>query len=147
MDVKTAYTGRMDSAMQTPVLIIDPAPLVAESIAAGLAARGFFPVVALTREAAQRVVHAKAVEILIAHGHIPGDETPFQFAQEAGDACPALAIVAVTSDAHSDHPFVPGRARVLAKPFGLDDLLTAIADARRIARGHLASVRSTTIEL
>ena len=141
-----AYTVGMESTMPIPVLIIDPAPLVAESIAAGLSARGFFPVVALTREAAQRVVHAKAVEILIAHGHIPGDETPFQFAQEAGNACPALAIVAVTSDAHADHPFVPGRARILAKPFGLDDLLTAIADARLIARGHRASARGEIVE-
>jgi DNA-binding response OmpR family regulator len=126
-----------------PLLVIDPAPWVAESIAAGLATRGFHPYVALTREAAQCVVQANAVDVLIAHGHIPGDATPFQFAFEASMACPHLAVVAVTSDAGLEHPFSPGRACVLEKPFGLAELLAAISEARKlVAAGHHTHVRS-----
>jgi DNA-binding response OmpR family regulator len=130
----------MEKHFPTAVLIMDPAPMVAESIAACLESRGYYPVVALSRDAAERVVRAHAVDVLIAHGHIAGDRTPFQFATEAGAACSRLAIVAVTSDANADHPFVPGRASVLAKPFGLDALLAAIVHAQKLAAIHAAAM-------
>jgi DNA-binding response OmpR family regulator len=123
----------MNSSVAPTVLIVDPEPLIVESIAMALATRGFRVLQAVTRGVALRIVSAESIHVLIAHGHLQGDSSPFQFADEAGASHPLMAIVAVTSDALSDHPFVPGRARILPKPFDLDGLLLAIGDAQSLA--------------
>ncbi|TCV92734.1 response regulator receiver domain-containing protein [Luteibacter rhizovicinus] len=124
----------MSEPSAATILIVDPEPLIVESIAVALAANGYRTLQAMSRGIAQRMVNHDHVHVLISHGHLHGDSTPFSFATEVSSAHPDMAIVAVTSDGHTDHAFVPERARILLKPFDLSELLIAIADARALAR-------------
>jgi DNA-binding response OmpR family regulator len=113
------------------VLVIDPTPLVAEAMAAALDSRGFAVVRAAIREDAESLVLGGHVDVLICHDHLPGDRHPCQFASEVALAWPQLAVVIVSSEAHDDAAFAPGRASLLQKPFDLQSLMAAIAEARR----------------
>jgi DNA-binding response OmpR family regulator len=119
----------MDKLDPPSVLVVDSEPLLVETVAAALSLEGFQVIKAWTCADARQYLLDCEIDVLIAHGHLPGDEGPFSFAVEASVNCPSLAIVAVTSDIQPGHPFPPGRASILVKPFGLGALLGAISQA------------------
>jgi DNA-binding response OmpR family regulator len=122
----------MDRLDPPSVLVVDSEPLLVETVAAALSLEGFRVIKAWTCTDARRYLLDDDVDVLVAHGHLPGDDGPFRFAAEASVNCPSLAIVAVTSEVESEHPFPPGRASILVKPFGLSELLAAIEQAEQL---------------
>jgi CheY-like chemotaxis protein len=114
------------------VLVLDAAPFVAEAMALALECRGYEVVHGTDRNEATSLVVAGALDVLVTHGHLPGDNSPCEFAIAASLMRPDLPIVVVTSDVHYDQPFTPSRASTLQKPFDVKGLLTAIADARAL---------------
>jgi DNA-binding NarL/FixJ family response regulator len=121
----------MDLPSHLRVLVIDPAPMVAEAIAAALDTYGLSVVRAAARKEAEDLILGDHIDVLICHGHLPGDLRPCQFAAEVAVARPLLAIVVVSAEVGIDATFAPGRASLLQKPFDLKTLLFAIAEARR----------------
>jgi hypothetical protein len=93
---------------------------------------------AVDRAEATRLVVSGEVDVLITHGHLPGDHSPCEYAVAASLRRPGLLIVVVTSGAIHDQPFSPTRARTLQKPFDVVDLLAAITDARSLVSEYSA---------
>jgi CheY-like chemotaxis protein len=124
----------MHNAQPLRALVLDAAPFVAEAMALALECRGYEVVHATDRSEAARLVVAGALDVLITHGHLPGDNSPREFAIAASLVRPDLPIVVVTSNLSHDQPFAPSRASTLQKPFDVDGLLDAIADARALLK-------------
>jgi DNA-binding NtrC family response regulator len=111
------------------VLVLESSLSVAEATVAALKSKGFLAIWAASRHEAEHILFDRKIDVLIVHGDLSDDDSPCQFAAEAAIAFPDIAIVLTSSDPDAARLALPTRAVVLAKPLGLERLLSSIDDA------------------
>jgi DNA-binding response OmpR family regulator len=116
--------------MATPtILVLDPHRELAEMAGEVLKARGFNVAVAERFEVALATIEdAASIRVAVCHATLPsdgGDEDVPILRELAHHR--HIALVVISSRPFEDVPGIPDRAVRLAKPFGANELLNAIA--------------------
>lgn len=113
-------------------LIVDRSWMIVESAALALESEGFSTLTATGAEEAHRLIaEHPSVTVLVAHIHVADDGESESLVMAAAERYPRLAIVLVSST-DLVAPFnAPVAAVVLMKPFGRDQLVEAVHEARR----------------
>ena len=113
-------------------LVVEDNLLVAEAIADGLVAIGYATVAtAGSVNAALDVVDREDIELAVIETDVRGDST-----EPVLNALDAKDVAHVVASSHGCNP-LPGHAPYLQKPFGFNQLKSAVDQAR-----HQASIRS-----
>lgn len=113
-------------------LVVEDNALVAEAIADGLTAIGYATVeTAGSVSAALYAVDKENIELAVIETDVRGDST-----EPVLNALDAKDVAHVVASSNGCNP-LPGHAPYLQKPFGLNQLKSAVDQAR-----HLASIRS-----
>ncbi|MEO7066968.1 MAG: response regulator [Rhodanobacter sp.] len=117
--------------VQPIVLVLDDDSAVLTALSDSLESQASFQLlVAQTYSAASKMIAINPVDIIVADVLLAGEATGIDFCNEAIGRYPNVALVLVSADMESHFKSYPLRAAWLRKPFGVAELLDAIADAR-----------------
>lgn len=110
------------------IVIVDDDDLVLESIDLLLSGTDQFHTIrALGSEGAiSHMAHARNVDVIVADVILRGDFNGIDVCRKAMEQCPDVAIVVITADTEVHRADIPARGVFLRKPFGGEQLLTAI---------------------
>jgi CheY-like chemotaxis protein len=113
-------------------LVVEDNALVAETIAEGLTAIGYASVETVSSvNAALDALNTENIDLAVVETDVRGHST-----ESVLDALDAKDVAHVVASSEGCNP-LPGHAPYLQKPFGFDQLKSAVDQAR-----HLASIRS-----
>jgi DNA-binding response OmpR family regulator len=120
------------SPVQPRVLVLDPSGAVAESAALALEAASYTVFKATTSGQARMLLAAcEDLEILVAHCDPQDGSEVGAFLLDACTQRPDMAVVALSTMVGSRWITLPDYAVRLEKPFGRDELLAAVDQARQ----------------
>ncbi|MGE5538325.1 MAG: ATP-binding protein [Gemmatimonas sp.] len=112
----------------TRILMVEDEPLVAGAVRAALADVGYAVIHATSGdEAVARLRDGVAVDVLFSDVVMPGSVSGVQLAHEARRLRPGLPVVLATG--YSEEAAKTAEVRVLAKPYKLETVITAIESA------------------
>lgn len=119
------------SPVQSRVLVLDPSGAVAESAALALEAAGYIVFKATTSGQARMLLAAcEDLEVLVAHCDPQDGNEVGAFLLDACAQRPGMAVVALSTQVGSRRVDLPAHAVRLEKPFGRDELINAVDQAR-----------------
>ncbi len=120
------------------VLIVDDDPAVLETMRILLEGKGGFEVFCALGSHGARALMGKIerLDVLIADVILAGEATGIDICHEAVSRHPHVALVVISADPRADAAIILKDSLYLRKPFGGNELLTAIDEA-----GHLAQLR------
>lgn len=123
------------------VLIVDDDPVVLETMRILLEGKGDFEVFcALGSHGARHLMdRIERLDVLIADVILAGEATGIDICHEAVSRHPQVALVVISADPRVDAARMPHDVVYLRKPFGACELMTAIDEARHLARTHRAN--------
>lgn len=123
--------GQQEDASPS-ALVVEDNSLVAETIADGLTAIGYTSVETVgSLKAALDAVNSENIDLAVIETDVRGHST-----EPVLNALDAKDVAHVVASSHGCNP-LPGHAPYLQKPFGLNQLKSAVDQAR-----HQASIRS-----
>ncbi|GAB2545790.1 response regulator [Rhodanobacter koreensis] len=122
------------------VLIVDDDALVLESIDLHLSATGGFQTIRAlgSAGAASHLLNARKIDVIVADVVLAGSLTGIDISRKAIEHYPAIAVVVITADQEVHCADIPARGVFLRKPFGGEQLLTAIEEALGRVGGNSA---------
>ena len=121
------------------VLLVEDDALIRMNTADILEEAGFVVVDAASAEEAMAALQTAPVDVLVTDVNLPGASGP-DLARRARELRPHVTVVFATGDASSVAQ--ESGATVLAKPYGVRDLLDAIDGAARVATGSAMASRT-----
>ena len=122
------------------ILVVDDDPVVAKSFKRVLAAKGYAVLTAENGEDALKKLGAEKYDLVFTDIKMPG-MSGIEVAERVKDSQPWLPVVIITGyadKAEKGRIAALGVAKMLSKPFRIEDLLDAVRDnTRDVAEGSL----------
>lgn len=114
-------------------VVVEPRPMLADTVADALRKRGYDVLVASTHSGGAKAVLADAqVDFLVAAIPAPGEDRSGAYLADARARNPAMKTVVMLSDPDEDATDAPLGAIKLVKPFTLEALESALDQATHI---------------
>jgi CheY-like chemotaxis protein len=131
-------------AAERVVLLVDDDHAVLETMQMLLESRGGFEVHAAVGRAgcAMYLARLPHIDVIVADVILAGTTTGIEVCELARQQHPDVGLVVISADSRADAMTLPPRSIYLRKPFGGDDLVTAITQScQRTPPSVLASTR------
>lgn len=120
-------------ALPPIAVVIEPRPMLADTVADALRTRGYEVLVASTHSGGAKTVLADAqVDFLVAAIPAPGEDRSGAYLADVRAQNPAMKTVVMLSDPEEDASEAPIGAIKLVKPFTVDELNEALDQATNI---------------